>query len=145
MVHRHVSNGAHTDAIYRMHRTKQDNDIRAKSRRQAFLIENSKKQVTRTFDNGLSTVNGTLSAETRELDIGRVEKDVRLLKSKASQVKDIFDRVEIRFVPMEGEMCYINGGMGGGGGDESQLESDRRALVQPVKNASMAYYFQLKV
>jgi len=126
-----------------MHRTKQDNDIRAKSRRQAFLIENSKKQVTRTFDNGLSTVNGTLSAETRELDIGRVEKDVRLLKSKASQVKDILDRVEIRFVPMEGEMCYINGGMGGG--DESQLESGRRALVQPVKNASMAYYFQLKV
>merc|ERR1711939_193364 len=42
-------------------------------------LKTVKKQVTRTFDNGLSTVNGTLSAETRELDIGRVEKDVRLL------------------------------------------------------------------
>ena len=44
---------------------------------------------------------------------------------------------------MEGEMCDIKGGCGGGG--ESQLESDRRARIQPVKNASTAYYFHLKV
>jgi len=142
-VHRHASNGSHTDALYRSTAQNKTTISARKSDDKHSSLKTVKNKVTSPFDNGLSTVIGTLSAETRELDIDRVEKDVRLLKSEASQVKDRFDRVDNRFVPMEGEMCDIKGGCGGGG--ESQLESDRRARIQPVKNASTAYYFHLKV
>merc|ERR1712000_422508 len=74
-----------TEETYQSHRARQDTDIRAEFGRQAALIEDGNRQLTATFNNKLSNVNGTLS--------GRVG-EVSQVKSEVSQVKKRLDHIE---------------------------------------------------
>ncbi|KAK0105989.1 hypothetical protein ONS95_004496 [Cadophora gregata] len=82
-----------TEEIYQSHRARQDTDIRGEFGRQASLIEKGNRQLrndlTTTFSDKLSNVNGTLSGR-----IGELSDEVQLLKEEVHQVKDRLDHIE---------------------------------------------------
>merc|ERR1711977_221341 len=78
-----------TEETYQSHRARQDTDIRAEFGRQAALIEDGNRQLTATFNNKLSNVNGTLSGR-----VGELSHEVQQLKSEVSQVKKRLDHIE---------------------------------------------------
>ena len=75
-----------TEETYQYHRARQDTDIRGEFGRQASLIEQGNNQLridlTTTFNDKLSNVNGTLSGR-----VGELSHEVQQLKSEVSQVK----------------------------------------------------------
>ncbi|PVH69908.1 hypothetical protein DL98DRAFT_598251 [Cadophora sp. DSE1049] len=87
-----------TEDTYRSYRDRQDSDIRKAFIQQASLIENGNRQLTATFNNKLSNVNGTLSGR-----IGELSHEVQKLKSEVSQVKvrmngtksRLYDKIEM--------------------------------------------------
>ncbi|PVH70340.1 hypothetical protein DL98DRAFT_597903 [Cadophora sp. DSE1049] len=78
-----------TEETYQSHRARQDTDIRGEFGRQASLIEGGNRQLTATFNNKLSNVNGTLSGR-----IGELSHEVQQLKEEVHQVKDRLDHIE---------------------------------------------------
>ncbi|KAG4413286.1 hypothetical protein IFR04_013577 [Cadophora malorum] len=75
-----------TEETYQSHRSRQDTDIRREFGRQAALIEKGNKQLqvdlTTTFNNKLSNVNGTLSGR-----VGELSHEVQKRKSEVSQME----------------------------------------------------------
>ena len=89
-----------TEETYQYHRARQDTDIRAEFGRQAALIEDGNRQLTATFNNKLSNVNGTLSGR-----VGELSHEVQQLKSEVSQVKSEVSQVKIRLGSYRGR-CW---------------------------------------
>ncbi|KAL5331350.1 hypothetical protein ACEPPN_000880 [Leptodophora sp. 'Broadleaf-Isolate-01'] len=71
-------------------------DTRRRHPQQASLIEDGNKELTATFNNKLSNVNGTLSGR-----IGELSHEVQQLKSEVSQVKGDMGEMKARLNQME--------------------------------------------
>lgn len=93
-----------TEETYQSHRARQDTDIRAEFGRQAALIEDGNRQLTATFNNKLSNVNGTLSGR-----VGELSHEVQQLKSEVSQVKNRLDQMEGGVGEMKTRLNQIEG------------------------------------
>jgi len=89
-----------TEETYQSHRSRQDTDIRREFGRQAALIEKGNKQLqvdlTTTFNNKLSNVNGTLSGR-----VGELSHEVQELKNEVHQVKSGLLDFGVRLERME--------------------------------------------
>merc|ERR1712093_802225 len=99
-----------TEETYQYHRARQDTDIRGEFGRQASLIEQGNNQLridlTTTFNDKLSNVNGTLSGRVGELshEVQQLKSEVSQVKSEVSQVKSEVSQVKIRLDQIEGDM-----------------------------------------
>merc|ERR1712000_472105 len=98
-----------TEETYQSHRARQDTDIRAEFGRQAALIEDGNRQLTATFNNKLSNVNGTLSGRVGELshEVQQVKSEVSQVKSEVSQVKSEVSQVKKRLDHIEGDVGEV--------------------------------------
>ena len=95
-----------TEETYQYHRARQDTDIRGEFGRQASLIEQGNNQLridlTTTFNDKLSNVNGTLSGR-----VGELSHEVQQLKSEVSQVKSEVSQVKKRLDHIEGDVGEV--------------------------------------
>ncbi|PVH68433.1 hypothetical protein DL98DRAFT_662180 [Cadophora sp. DSE1049] len=117
-----------TEDVYRSYRDRQDNDIRKAFKQQASLIEDGNRQLTATFNNKLSNVNGTLSGR-----IGELSHEVQQLKSEVSQVKNRLDQMEGDMGEMKSDIGEMKSDMGEMKARLNQMEgrSFNRSRVQP--------------
>ncbi|KAH8674369.1 hypothetical protein BGZ60DRAFT_429385 [Tricladium varicosporioides] len=110
-----------TEDAYRALRTKQDNDIQGEFARQAVLIGNGNKQLrdelsslSKTFDNRLASVNGTLGGRLVELsnELLRVKGDIQQLKDEVGQVKDEVGQVKDEVGQVKDEVGQVKDEVG---------------------------------
>merc|ERR1712093_529136 len=102
-----------TEETYQYHRARQDTDIRGEFGRQASLIEQGNNQLridlTTTFNDKLSNVNGTLSGRVGELshEVQQLKSEVSQVKSEVSQVKSEVSQVKKRLDHIEGDVGEV--------------------------------------
>jgi len=103
-----------TEETYQSHRARQDTDIRAEFGRQAALIEDGNRQLTATFNNKLSNVNGTLSGRVGELshEVQQLKSEVSQVKSEVSQVKSEVSQVKSEVSQVKKRLDHIEGDVG---------------------------------
>ena len=135
-----------TEETYQSHRARQDTDIRAEFGRQAALIEDGNRQLTATFNNKLSNVNGTLSGRVGELshEVQQLKSEVSQVKSEVSQVKSEVSQVKIRLDQIEGDMGEMKGDMGEMKARLNQMEgrSFNRSRILPRHTLSSIGIFR---
>jgi len=97
-----------TEETYQYHRARQDTDIRGEFGRQASLIEQGNRQLrtdlTTTFNDKLSNVNGTLSGRIGELSntVQQVKDEVHQVKARLDHIEDDVGEMKARLNQMEG-------------------------------------------
>jgi len=73
------------------------------------FIEDGNRQLTATFNNKLSNVNGTLSGRVGELshEVQQLKSEVSQVKSEVSQVKSEVSQVKKRLDHIEGDVGEV--------------------------------------